>query len=126
MEKKIIYFDNAATSYPKPEEVIQAMIRFLREVGANPGRSGHRLSIEAGRVIYETRGKAAQLFGVVDSARVIYGMNATEAINLGLQGILCPGDHVITSSMEHNSVMRPLRALEEKDLQPSSSPFPAI
>jgi len=122
MEKKIIYFDNAATSYPKPEEVIQAMVRFLREVGANPGRSGHRLSIEAGRVIYETREKVAQLFGVGDSSRVIFGLNATEAINLGLKGILCPGDHVITSSMEHNSVMRPLRALEKEGLALTVTP----
>ncbi|MBU1207313.1 MAG: aminotransferase class V-fold PLP-dependent enzyme [Proteobacteria bacterium] len=118
----MIYFDNAATSYPKPEEVIQAMVRFLREVGANPGRSGHRLSIEAGRVIYETREKVAQLFGVGDSSRVIFGLNATEAINLGLKGILCPGDHVITSSMEHNSVMRPLRALEKEGLALTVTP----
>ncbi len=122
MEERLIYFDNAATSYPKPEEVIQAMVRFLREVGANPGRSGHRLSIEAGRVIYETREKVAQLFGVGDSSRVIFGLNATEAINLGLKGILCPGDHVITSSMEHNSVMRPLRALEKEGLALTVTP----
>jgi cysteine desulfurase family protein len=113
-EQKLIYLDNAATSYPKPQEVIRAMVRFLQEVGANAGRSGHRLSIEAGRIIYETREKVAQLFGVGDSSRIIFGLNATEAINLGLKGILCPGDHVITSSMEHNSVMRPLRALEKE------------
>ncbi|MBM4332703.1 MAG: aminotransferase class V-fold PLP-dependent enzyme [Deltaproteobacteria bacterium] len=117
VEKDLIYLDNAATSHPKPQEVIQAMVRFLRDVGANPGRSGHRLSIESGRIILETREKVAELFGVKDSSRVIFGLNATEAINQGLQGLLNPGDHVITSSMEHNSVMRPLRALERKGVE---------
>jgi len=111
---KIIYFDNAATSYPKPEGVIQAMALFSHEVGANPGRSGHRLSIEAGRIVYQARERVTQLFGHADSSRVIFGLNATEGINQGLQGLLRPGDHVITSSMEHNSVMRPLRALEKE------------
>jgi len=113
MEKDLVYLDNAATSHPKPEGVIQAMVRFMEEVGANPGRSGHRLSIEASRVIYEAREKVAQLFNIRDPSRVVFGQNATEAINLGLKGLLRPGDHVITSSMEHNSVMRPLRALEK-------------
>ncbi|MBI5967303.1 MAG: aminotransferase class V-fold PLP-dependent enzyme [Deltaproteobacteria bacterium] len=117
MEKKLIYFDNAATSHPKPEGVIRAMNHFLKEVGANPGRSGHRLSIEAGRIIYEAREGVSQLFGVRDSSRVIFGLNATEAINQGLKGLLRPGDHVITSSMEHNSVMRPLRGLEKEGLE---------
>jgi len=117
MEKKIIYFDNAATSYPKPEEVAQAMVHFSREIGASPGRSGHRLAIEAGRVVFEAREKISQLFGVKDSSRVVFGLNATEGINQGLQGLLRPGDHVITSSMEHNSVMRPLRAMEKEGLE---------
>ena len=116
MDEKLIYLDNAATSYPKPETVIQAMMAFMREVGGNPGRSGHRLSIEAGRIIFETREKIAALFGISDSSRVIFGQNATEAINLGLKGLLRRGDHVITSSMEHNSVMRPLRALEREGI----------
>ena len=111
MRERLIYLDNAATSHPKPEGVIQAMVAFMREIGANPGRSGHRLSIEAGRVIFETREKVAGLFGIRDSSRVVFGQNATEAINLGLKGLLRRGDHVITTSMEHNSVMRPLRAL---------------
>ncbi len=110
----MIYFDNAATTFPKPESVIQAIIRFSREVGANPGRSGHRLSVEASRVLYEAREKVAQLLGATDSSRVTFGLNATEGINLGLKGLLRPGDHVITSSMEHNSVMRPLRAMEKE------------
>ena len=117
MEKKIIYFDNAATSYPKPEEVVQAMVHFSRETGGSPGRSGHRLSIDAGRIIYEAREKVCQLFGFQDSSRVVFGANATEGINQGLNGLLRAGDQVITSSMEHNSVMRPLRAMVEEGLE---------
>ncbi|MGE5253991.1 MAG: aminotransferase class V-fold PLP-dependent enzyme [Planctomycetaceae bacterium] len=117
MGKKIIYFDNAATSYPKPEEVFQTMFRFSKEVGASPGRSGHRLAIEAGRLVFEARERITQLFGGKDSSRVVFGLNATEGINQGLKGLLRPGDRVITSSMEHNSVMRPLRALEKEGLE---------
>ncbi len=117
MEKRLIYLDNAATSYPKPEGVIRATTHFLREIGANPGRSAHRLSVEAARIVFETRERVAQLFGVGDSSRVVFGQNATEAINLGLRGVLRPGDHVITSSMEHNSVMRPLRAMEREGVR---------
>jgi len=122
MKKRLIYFDNAATSHPKPGEVVRAMVHFMEDVGANPGRSGHRLSIEAGRVIFEARERICQLFGVRDPSRAIFGPNATEAINQGLQGLLRPGDHVITSSMEHNSVMRPLRAMEKEGLKVSVIP----
>jgi len=110
----MIYFDNAATSWPKPAAVTEAMAHFMTEVGANPGRSAHRRSIEAGRIIYETRDALARLFNVDDPLRIVFGSNATEALNLALRGILRPGDHVVTSSMEHNSVMRPLRAMEEE------------
>ena len=108
----MIYFDNAATSWPKPAVVLEAMSRFMTQVGANPGRSAHRLSIEAGRMLYETREALAGLFNLPDPLRIVFGLNATEALNLALWGMLRPGDRVITSSMEHNSVMRPLRALE--------------
>jgi cysteine desulfurase family protein len=107
----MIYFDNAATSWPKPPGVAEAMVHFLQRVGANPGRSGHRLSVAAGRIVYDAREAIAQLFGVDDPLRVAFGANVTEALNLALRGCLRPGDHVITSSMEHNSVMRPLRAM---------------
>jgi cysteine desulfurase / selenocysteine lyase len=117
MKDKIIYFDNAATSFPKPEEVAQAMVHFSREIGASPGRSGHRLAIEAGRIVFEAREAIARLFGLKDSSRVVFGLNATEGINQGLKGLLRPGDHVITSSMEHNSVMRPLRAMIREGLE---------
>jgi len=109
----LIYFDNSATSWPKPESVINAMVYFMKEVGANPGRSGHRLSVEAGRIVNEAREKVAELFNVDDPMRVIFGLNATDGLNLGIRGLLNKGDHVITTSMEHNSVMRPLRELEE-------------
>jgi len=110
----MIYFDNAATSWPKPAKVIEAMSDFMTEVGANPGRSAHHLSIEAGRIIYETREALARLFNMDDPLRIVFGLNATEALNLALCGILRAGDHVVTSGIEHNSVMRPLRALEKQ------------
>ncbi len=118
----MIYLDNAATSWPKPPGVLEAMARFLTEVGANPGRSGHRLSVEAGRIVYAAREAVAELFHAPDPLRVVFGMNATEGINLALRGLLRPGDHVVTSSMEHNSVMRPLRALEREGVEVTVAP----
>jgi cysteine desulfurase/selenocysteine lyase len=88
------------------------MVHFLNEVGANPGRAAHRLAVESGRIIYHAREAMAELFGAPDPLRVVFGHNATEALNLALRGLLRTGDHVITSSVEHNSVMRPLRSLE--------------
>jgi cysteine desulfurase family protein len=113
----MIYLDNPASSWPKPPQVKEAMVKFMEEVGANPGRSGHFLSIEAARVIYETREALSLLFHVRDSSRIVFTLNATESINLALKGLLKPGDHVITSSMEHNSVMRPLRDLEKQGIE---------
>jgi cysteine desulfurase family protein len=92
------------------------MNRFMEEVGANPGRSGHFRSIEAARIVFETREALSVLFHVKDSSRIIFTLNATESINLALKGLLKPGDHIITSSMEHNSVMRPLRDLERRGI----------
>lgn len=111
---KIIYFDNAATSWPKPPQVVAAMTDYLQNVGGSPGRSGHRMSIEASRVVGEAREAMARLFGIDDPGRVAFTKNASEALNLALLGWLRPGDHVITSSLEHNSVMRPLRHLEQQ------------
>jgi len=113
----MIYFDNPATSWPKPPQVKEAMNRFMEEIGANPGRSGHSRSIDAARIVYETREALSVLFHVKDSSRIVFTLNATESINLALKGLLKPGDHVITSSMEHNSVMRPLRDLEKKGIE---------
>lgn len=118
----MIYLDNSATSWPKPSRVKEAMIKFIEEVGANPGRSGHLLSIEAARIIYETREALSNLFHVKDPLRIVFTLNATESLNLALKGLLKPGDHVMTSSMEHNSVMRPLRDLEKKGIEVSIIP----
>lgn len=113
----MIYFDNTATSWPKPPGVAKAMAHYLNEVGANPGRSGHRLAVEAARIVYATREAVAELFNAPDPLRVVFGANVTEALNLALWSLLRPGDRVITSSMEHNSVMRPLRALERQGVE---------
>ena len=118
----MIYLDHAATSWPKPPEVIQAMADFLQCAGGNPGRSGHRLSVDAGRIVYDAREAVAALFNAADPLRVIFTANATHAINIGLCGLLKPGDHVVTSGIEHNAVMRPLRGLESKGVRLSVVP----
>ena len=109
----VIYLDNAATSWPKPKQMLEAMINFTNKVGANPGRSGHRLSVEAGRIICDVRENMAKLLNIEDPMHVVFGLNATDGLNLAIRGTVQKGDHVITSSMEHNSVMRPLRDLEK-------------
>src|SRR3989442_11254717 len=108
----MIYFDNAATSWPKPETVSSAMADCLRDAGGNPGRSGHRTSIAAARIVENARETLAELFHAEDPAQIVFTHNATHALNLALYGLLHPGDHVVTTSLEHNSVMRPLRHLE--------------
>jgi len=108
-----IYLDNAATSYPKPESVYQAVMHAMREVGASPGRAGHRRSLEATRIMFQAREAAATLFCVPDASRIIFTHSATEALNLALRGTLRPGDHVVTTSMEHNSLTRPLHLLQK-------------
>jgi cysteine desulfurase family protein len=113
----MIYFDNSATSWPKPPGVKAAMANFLDEIGANPGRSGHSRSIEAARTLYDAREALAALFNVRDPLRIVFTLNATDALNLALNGILRPGDHVVTSSVEHNSMMRPLRDLEKRGVK---------
>ena len=116
MDRKI-YFDNAATSWPKPKETLETIDYFSAHIGANPGRSGHSLSIDAGRTLMDAREALAELFGVDDMRRIIFTKNATEALNLMILGLIRPGDHVITSGMEHNSVMRPLRSMEESGME---------
>ncbi|MDD5288088.1 MAG: aminotransferase class V-fold PLP-dependent enzyme [Dehalococcoidales bacterium] len=113
----MIYLDNAATSWPKPPEVLKAIADVLERAGGNPGRSGHRLSISAAQIVYDTREAIAQLFNCHDPMKVIFTGNATHAINLALYGLLKPGDHVVVTSMEHNAVMRPLRDLENKGIK---------
>ncbi|MDZ7386750.1 MAG: aminotransferase class V-fold PLP-dependent enzyme [candidate division KSB1 bacterium] len=117
MVQRLIYFDNAATSWPKPNVVQRAMVRFMEGVGANPGRSGHRLSLVAARVVYRAREEIAELVGCEDPLRVVFCANGTTALNFALHGLLRPGDHVVCTSMEHNSVMRPLRTLEQRGVE---------
>lgn len=111
---KFIYLDNAATSFPKPPQVQKAMAHYMESVGANPGRAGHQLSLEAARIVQSTRDNIARLFNIPDSTRIVFTLNVTESLNTVIHGFLDPGDHVLTSSMEHNSVMRPLTYLAEK------------
>lgn len=117
-----VYLDNAATSWPKPEAVYQAVDWFMRQVGATPGRGGHRREEEAQRIADETRAALAGLFHAPDWRGVVFTMNATQAINLALKGLLRPGDHVVTSSIEHNAMWRPLKALERRGVEVTAAP----
>jgi cysteine desulfurase family protein len=108
----MIYLDNAATSFPKPEAVYQALDRFARQDLANPGRAGHRMALAAERALDDTRHLLNQLFNGEGPERFIFTLNATDALNMAMKGVLRSGDHVITSNLEHNSVSRPLRAME--------------
>lgn len=112
-EEACIYFDHAATSWPKPGVIRVAFENYLQEGIGNPGRSGHRMSIAAAQLVEDTRERLARLFNISDPSRIAFTKSATEALNLAMTGLLRPGDHVVTSSVEHNSVIRPLRFLEE-------------
>ena len=109
-----IYLDNAATSWPKSPVVIKTMTLCLEQGLGNPGRGGHSFSLNAAREVYETRESLARLFNAPAADKIIFTKNATEAANYVLFGLLQPGDHVVTTSIEHNAVMRPLRQLEKK------------
>lgn len=110
-EKRIIYFDHAATSWPKPPEVVDAMVAAMADAGGNPGRGAHQLSVAAARVIASARSAAASLLGVPDERDIIFTAGCTPAMNLVLKGALEPGDRVVVSGVEHNAVVRPLAAL---------------
>jgi len=114
--KKLIYFDNAATSFPKPPQVTEAMVHFMTEVGANPGRGGHALAKEAERIVQHTREGLTRLFNIPDPGRIVFTLNITEAINTVLNGFLNEGDHIITTAMDHNAVLRPMKHLESKGM----------
>lgn len=113
----VIYFDNAATSWPKPAAVSAAIGDALTHAGGNPGRSAHRMSVAAARVLEEAREGLADLFNAGDPGRIVFTHNATHALNVAIYGSLEPGDHVVTTSIEHNSVMRPLRHLESQGVE---------
>ena len=112
-----IYLDNAATSFPKPEAVYRSIDEAFRQFGGNPGRGGHQLALDAGRILFTAREAVAGFFGINDSSRVVFAANATVAINQALFGSLRPGDRVVTTNMEHNAVARPLRALQERGVE---------
>ena len=115
----MIYLDNAATSYPKPRGMVAAMEECILKYCGNPGRSGHSMSMRTGEEVYHARRKIARLFNIEQAERLVFTKNTTEALIMGLKGVLLPGDHVITTSMEHNSVLRPLKALEKRGIRQS-------
>jgi len=110
----MIYMDNGATSFPKPSIMVEAMTEAMINYCANPGRSGYKASIKSGKEVYRTRQTAAEIFNIARPEQIIFTKNCTEAINIALKGVLKPGDHVITTSMEHNSVIRPLKKLVQQ------------
>lgn len=112
---KEIYADHAATTYPRPPEVVQAMTDYLVEIGCSPGRGGYQRALDAARMVYNARTKLADFFRVPEPEQIIFTPSVTYSLNLVLKGLLQEGDHVLISSMEHNAVVRPLtRLLSEK------------
>lgn len=107
----MIYFDNAATTYPKPRTVPRAVFASFRKYGANPGRAGHDLSFSTAEQVYRCRKSLAEMFGAPGPEQVAFTLNCTYALNMALKGLLNQGDHVITSDLEHNAVIRPLEQL---------------
>lgn len=108
----MLYLDNAATSFPKPEVVYRELQDYLRRDGANPGRGGHQWAVRVEKTLDDTRNLLACFFGMDDHRRVIFTLNGTDSLNMAIKGVVRPGDHVVTSLLEHNSVSRPLKQLE--------------
>src|SRR5512137_708063 len=111
------YLDNAATTFPKPEAVYRAVEHALREIGVGPGRGSYRQGLAASRLVFEAREAVAALFGIGDSSRVVFTHSATESLNLAINGLLKPGDHVVSTTMEHNSLVRPLHLAEKTGVE---------
>ncbi|PID27297.1 MAG: cysteine desulfurase [Candidatus Cloacimonadota bacterium] len=114
--EKIVYLDNTATSFPKPKEVVLGVSNFISNIGGNSGRSGHKNSVSSGRVLFKTRKAIGDLYEVKNLMKVIFTNNTTQALNFGIQGLLKGKTRVLTSSMEHNSVIRPLNELKNRGL----------
>jgi cysteine desulfurase family protein len=114
MDNRLIYLDNAATTFPKPEEVLRGTLETYQRLCVSPGRGGYDLAVEAGVLVDQTRRKLAHFFGAPDPDLVIFALNATDALNLAIQGIVGPGDHVVATRLEHNSVLRPLFHLRKQ------------
>ena len=128
MEKPLIYFDNAATSWPKPESVYKFMDEFYRSHGVNPGRSGYDLAVETGSLLDRTRKRLTKFFGGDEDAsdRLVFGYNVTDALNLIIPGLISSGDHVITTNLEHNSVIRPVNHMvRDHGVEATFVPFDA-
>ncbi len=113
----MIYLDHAATSFPKPKSVLEKAMSVMTEYGANPGRSGHKLAMRANREIFDTREKLATLFHIENPLDIALTFNCTVALNMAIHGTVGAGDHVVTTSMEHNSVLRPLNTLRAKGVE---------
>jgi cysteine desulfurase/selenocysteine lyase len=109
-----IYLDNAATTWPKPESVYEAVDRYQREIGGPNGRSGYREALESNRIVERARQGVAELIGADDPLQIALGFSGTDVLNLAIRGVVRPGDHVVTTVVDHNSVLRPLRALAEQ------------
>ena len=112
----MIYLDSAATSFHKPKEVAEAVYDAILHMG-NSGRSGHEISLTSSRVIFGTRKKLAALFGMDDPAQVVFTANSTQSLNIAISGLFGKGEHVITTAMEHNSVLRPLYRKETEGME---------
>ncbi len=119
-----IYLDNAATTYPKPREVYDFMNSHYRACGGNPGRSGHDMAMETGALVQQTRTLLCELFNGTNPNQLTFSYNASDSLNMIIQGMLSPGDHVVTSCLEHNSVLRPLYHLQQSGaIEVSYLPF---
>lgn len=112
----MIYLDNAATTYPKPEQVYDSIMDCMKNYCANPGRAGHKMAMRAAREIYDARENIAKLFNIDNPMNIILTNNATDSLNLAIKGAVKEGDHIITTSMEHNSVIRPIKSLEARGI----------
>lgn len=112
----MIYLDNAATTYPKPEQVYDSIMDCMKNYCANPGRAGHKMAMRAAREIYDARENIAKLFNIDNPMNIIFTNNATDSLNLAIKGAVKEGDHIITTSMEHNSVIRPIKSLEARGI----------
>jgi cysteine desulfurase family protein len=114
--RDLIYLDNAATTFPKPKEVYDFMHEFYRSFGGNPGRSGHDMALETEKIVQQTRKMLCELFNGSDPNRLTFSYNASDSLNMIIHGMLSQGDHVVTSCLEHNSVLRPLYHKEQEGM----------
>ena len=118
MSDGLVYLDNAATTFPKPIEVLQGMVDAYARVGVSPGRGNHDLAMQADDRVAQARARVARFFGAPDPDRVIFAANATDALNTAIGGIVRPGDHVVATRLDHNSVLRPLHHLADTVQKP--------